>query len=228
MFPAGSAADEEELLMAAAVLLVSSGLIHPSWLARRRLSGLLHDIPGFRIQYAPSLEEILRIPLEDIRGILLYVHHKRISPAALERLEDFVGKGGGLAALHSASASFKAENRYFDLLGGRFTGHGPVKEYKVLPAPPAGATFAGIEGFTVRDELYHHDYDSSSTIHFYTLEEGVNEPVAWTRTFGKGRVFYCSLGHTPGTLLLPPVRSLLRRGLEWSARLEPNLEGPPG
>jgi uncharacterized protein len=204
--------------MTASILLVSSGLIHPNWLARRRLSELLAEIPGINIYKAPSLESLLTFPMENITAIVLYIHHKRISPAALERLESFVAGGGGLAALHSASASFKTEKRYFDLLGGRFTGHGPVKEFRVLPAPTTSATFAGIEGFDLRDELYHHEYDSSSQVQFYTPENNVNEPVAWTRSHGLGRVFYCSLGHTAETLLLPGFRNLFKSGLEWSVK----------
>jgi uncharacterized protein len=210
--------------MTASILLVSSGLIHPNWLARRRLSELLAEIPGINIYKAPSLESLLTFPMENITAIVLYIHHKRISPAALERLESFVAGGGGLAALHSASASFKTEKRYFDLLGGRFTGHGPVKEFRVLPAPTTSATFAGIEGFDLRDELYHHEYDSSSLVQFYTPENGVNEPVAWTRSHGLGRVFYCSLAHTAMTPLLPGFRSLFKRGLEWSVKKDPSAE----
>jgi uncharacterized protein len=211
--------------MSTSILLVSSGLVHPNWLARRRLSALLAGTPGFSIQKAPSLEALLTFPLENTAGIVLYIHHKRISSAALERLENFVTVGGGLAALHSASASFKAEKSYFELLGGRFTGHGPVKEFRLLPAPKASATFAGIEGFDLRDELYHHEYDSSSQVQFYTQDNGVNEPVAWTRLHGRGRVFYCSLGHTASTLLLSGFQALFRRGLEWSIKKDPTSGG---
>jgi uncharacterized protein len=214
--------------MSVSILLVSSGLVHPNWLARRRLSALLDGIPGFNIHKTPSLETLLTFPLENTTGIVLYIHHKRLSTAALERLESFVAGGGGLAALHSASASFKSEKRYFDLLGGRFTGHGPIKEFRILPAPAVSATFAGIEGFDLRDELYHHEYDSSSQVQFYTQEDGVNEPVAWTRSHGLGRVFYCSLGHTAETLLIPGFRTIFRRGLEWSVKQGPPDEGKTG
>jgi hypothetical protein len=43
-------------------------------------------------------------------------------------------------------------------------------------------------------------------------------PVIWTKLFGSGRIFYNSLGHTPEVLAAEPVRTLMHRGLLWSAR----------
>jgi type 1 glutamine amidotransferase len=45
-------------------------------------------------------------------------------------------------------------------------------------------------------------------------------PVAWTRTFGAGRVFYCSLGHTPAVVADGPAHALMVRGLLWAAGCE--------
>ena len=47
---------------------------------------------------------------------------------------------------------------------------------------------------------------------------GTVMPVAWTRQWGKGRVFYSSLGHAPEELAVPEARELLRRGMAWAAR----------
>jgi hypothetical protein len=43
-------------------------------------------------------------------------------------------------------------------------------------------------------------------------------PVIWTKLYGTGKIFYCSLGHTPQILSAEPVATILRRGLLWSAR----------
>jgi type 1 glutamine amidotransferase len=48
--------------------------------------------------------------------------------------------------------------------------------------------------------------------------KGTVMPVAWTRRWGRGRVFYSSLGHTPEELDVPEARELLRRGMVWAAR----------
>jgi type 1 glutamine amidotransferase len=42
-------------------------------------------------------------------------------------------------------------------------------------------------------------------------------PVAWTRHFGKGRIFFCSLGHQYDEFLAQPAaQELVRRGLLWA------------
>jgi type 1 glutamine amidotransferase len=42
-------------------------------------------------------------------------------------------------------------------------------------------------------------------------------PVVWTKVFGKGRVFYNSLGHNADIVSMPPVLELMRRGFSWAA-----------
>lgn len=45
----------------------------------------------------------------------------------------------------------------------------------------------------------------------------VTMPVAWTRHYGSGRVFYCALGHRPDVLEEPSASRLTARGLRWAA-----------
>jgi len=42
-------------------------------------------------------------------------------------------------------------------------------------------------------------------------------PVAWTKYYGKGRVFYLSLGHTVDVIRLPESLTLITRGMLWAA-----------
>ena len=74
------------------------------------------------------------------------------------------------------------------------------------------------------------ELEPSSGIGTWNLETGaeftgphvgnkeVDMPVAWTKVFGAGRVFYSSLGHTAKTVREKPVLELLRRGLLWAAK----------
>ena len=45
-------------------------------------------------------------------------------------------------------------------------------------------------------------------------------PVAWTRMYGQGRVFYHSCGHTPEVVEQPETLEMCRRGVLWAARAE--------
>ena len=46
----------------------------------------------------------------------------------------------------------------------------------------------------------------------------VKVPVVFTKLWGKGRVFYNSLGHTWESFDIPEARELMRRGFVWAAR----------
>lgn len=48
--------------------------------------------------------------------------------------------------------------------------------------------------------------------------DGVVMPVVWTRSWGSGRVAYCSLGHNVEEFEVPEVRELVRRCLLWASR----------
>ena len=50
--------------------------------------------------------------------------------------------------------------------------------------------------------------------------EGTVMPVVWKRRWGKGKVFYCSLGHIAKDFDVPEAREIIRRGLLWATRTE--------
>ena len=195
------------------VFLVSDGVVHPSLVARFWLRRALIAMPGYRFRRVASLEMLPQQPLAAVGAMVLYVHHNTISPPALGRLEEFVSEGGGLLAVHSASASFREEQRWFELLGGRFIEHGPIEQFEVQPSEQQDSAFGEIPPFSVRDELYRHEYDADNRVRFYTVVGGEQEPVVWTRSFGSGRVCYCALGHTVRSMRHPQVVQILRRGL---------------
>jgi type 1 glutamine amidotransferase len=121
--------------------------------------------------------------------------------------------------VHSATASYKSTRGYFDVLGGRFIGHGPVEAIKVRPAAPTSRIFAEVPAFTVHDELYLHELWPDIEVHF-TARHGDNDvPVVWTRTVAAGRVCYSCPGHRSASLKDESVRSILRLGLQWLCRV---------
>jgi len=49
-----------------------------------------------------------------------------------------------------------------------------------------------------------------------------SEPVAWTKTYGEGRVFYTNLGHNPSTWDTPEFQDHLLGGLGWTTEVSPD------
>ena len=42
-------------------------------------------------------------------------------------------------------------------------------------------------------------------------------PVVWKKMYGKGRVFYTSLGHVAAEMEVPEALEIIKRGIRWSA-----------
>ena len=49
--------------------------------------------------------------------------------------------------------------------------------------------------------------------------KGCTIPVVWKRTYGKGRVFYTSLGHVAKDFDVPEAKEIVKRGMLWASGL---------
>jgi len=194
------------------VLLVTDGFFHPPLLARKTLIKTLAVLDGYSFEFVRSMEK-LPFNLETFSALVLYFHHKNISENALSKLDKFVSNGGGILGVHSVTASFKGEKRYFQIIGGRFTGHGPVESFKIESAKRE--IFGDIDDFYVRDELYLHDTQMGIDIHFTTKHEGKDVPAVWTYQYGEGRVCYAVPGHLTESMRNKEYQKVLQRGLSW-------------
>lgn len=85
----------------------------------------------------------------------------------------------------------------------------------------------GISDFKVRSEQYYLHVDPCINVLATTQVETVGPhsangpvamPVVYTKLWGKGRVFYSSLGHVDNIYEIPEVTEITRRGLLWAAR----------
>jgi len=201
------------------VLVVSAGLVHPSITARRRLNAIIRGHDRVEPAITSRIGDLTRLSGEKFDAAVLYFHRRHISEPALFALDRFVAGGGGLLAVHGASASFKKSPRYFGILGGRFVSHGRVAPYTVLRTGWADSAFTVTGPFTVTDELYIHNYRDDATIQYATQTKDGLEPVVWTRVYGKGRICYVSLGHAAAVLEDNAVRQIISDALSYILRL---------
>jgi len=197
------------------VLMITDGRVHPPLMGRFWLRYALAGMQGYNFARVSSMEEILKVDLSGFDGMVLYFHHDEVSEQALNTFDKFVAGGGGVLAIHSATASFKENDRFTDILGGKFSGHGPVESFSVMPVKPKDEIFGGIPEFRVTDELYLHNLQSDIKTHFNALHEGKLIPVIWTRIHGKGRVCYACPGHRAASMRVTAYQQVLTRSLEW-------------
>lgn len=194
------------------ILLVTAGFFHPTFLGRLALHKALKQLDGFSFKHVSSLEK-LPANLESFSALVLHYHHKTISELALTKLKTYVTRGGGILAIHAATASFKETLLYFEILGGRFIGHRKVERFKVEKLK--AGIFAGLDDFAVTDELYIHELSPDIEVHFTAKHDGQDIPVVWTYRYGQGKICYAAPGHTTESMRNKTYQHLLKRGLVW-------------
>jgi type 1 glutamine amidotransferase len=140
----------------------------------------------------------------------------------------FVRSGGALVGTHSATDTFHSWPGWRRLLGAKFQRHGtPATGRVVLEDRRHPATRRLPGAFRIHEEFY--EFTSSPRPRAHVLlrldprsigdELRPDVPLAWTRRFGRGRVFYDALGHFPETWSDSRHRRLVAGGLRWALRL---------
>lgn len=199
------------------ILLISAGYTHPPLKGRNILRGILQEFLGEKADSVRTLEQAAKRGMGRYKAVVLYFHHKSavLPVPVLSAFDSYIRSGGAVLALHSATASYKKNPGYFDILGGRFIGHGPVETFEIKPAETAPGPFTGIEDFSVTDELYLHEHSAPIQTHMVTEFQGKQVPMVWTREHGSGRICYLCPGHRAESLEHPAMNKLINRGLNW-------------
>jgi putative membrane-bound dehydrogenase-like protein len=173
---------------------------------------------GLDITYTDNLGDLNSDTLGRYDVLLLYANWTSIPPSQEKALLDFVESGHGLAAIHCGSYCFLNSPRITALIGGRFKSHGTgtFKETIVAPEHPIENGLNPIESW---DETYVHEMhnEKDRQVLSYRVQGNHREPYTWTRTQGKGRVFYTAWGHDQRTWTNADFDALLERGVRWSA-----------
>jgi len=116
--------------------------------------------------------------------------------------------------------AFRQETEYQYMVGGQWVAHpgGDGVEYMVHIEPVPSPIIQGLRDFRVKSEHYYMHVDPANCVLATTRFGEVVMPVAWTKLYGQGRVFYCSLGHVAQVFDQDPqILTLVTRGMLWAA-----------
>jgi type 1 glutamine amidotransferase len=140
--------------------------------------------------------------------------------------------GKGFIGIHSAAITFVNWPEYGEMLGGYYDEH-PWGTFDA-PIVVEDPAFPGIKqwpkSFVLRDEIYQmRNYSRDKVRVLMRLDAGKLDlanknvhrtdrdfAVAWAKMYGKGRVFYTTLGHVEENWDNPKFQKIIIEAIKWA------------
>ena len=165
---------------------------------------------------------------------IFYMGHRDVplDAAQKDELLQFVKDGHGFVAAHVALTSFETWPEFGEMLGARFDQHpitGPGTVINEDPEFPATKHFPA--SFSFNDEFYQPKDLSRDKVDVLlrldlanvpanpALHLNGDYPLAWAKTYGKGRVFFGSFAHANETWDLRSVQQMYFEAMRWALGL---------
>ena len=143
--------------------------------------------------------------------------------------------GKGFVGVHSATITFTSWPEYGEMIGGYYDEH-PWGTFDA-PILVEDPSFPGMQqwprSFVLRDEIYQlKDYSRDKVRVLMRLDPGKIDlknknvhrtdgdfAVTWAKAYGKGRVYYSSLGHVPENWDNPALQKMYTEAIRWALGL---------
>jgi len=175
--------------------------------------------------------------LNDFDAVLFYTGGElEMKPEQKASLLSFVHDDGkGFIGVHSATITFTSWPEYGEMIGGYFDEHPWVTfDAPIIVEDP---NFPGMQqwpkSFILKDEIYQmKDYSRDQVRVLMRLDASkldLNNPhvhrkdrdfaVTWAKTYGKGRVFYSTLGHVEQNWDDPRFQKMYLEAIKWAMGL---------
>ncbi|MCD4670049.1 MAG: ThuA domain-containing protein [Actinomycetia bacterium] len=144
-------------------------------------------------------------------------------------LLETIKSGVGIAGCHGGMGdSFRNNTEYQWMVGGQWVAHpGNIVDYTVN-IKSDDPIVKDISDFKMNSEQYYMHVDPGNEVLATTTFSGkygncewisgTVMPVVWKRMYGKGRVFYSSLGHIAKDFDVFEAKEIMRRGMIWATR----------
>jgi len=145
-------------------------------------------------------------------------------------VSEAVASGVGLAGCHGGMCdAFRDQVLWQFMTGANWVAHpgGDGVKYTVNITAPDHELVKGMGDFEVNSEQYYLHVDPANevlattrfpTVEWYHSANGpVDIPVAWTRLWGNGRVYYNALGHKANVISCGEPLEMIKRGTLWAA-----------
>ena len=154
-----------------------------------------------------------------------------LSGEAEKNVCEAVASGVGIAGCHGGMCdAFRNSTEWQFMTGAQWVAHpggdGITYDVKINKAT-SSPLVAGIEDFEVTSEQYYIHVDPAVDVLATTIFKvpgphmangEIAVPVAFTKRWGAGKVYYNSLGHNRYVFDIPEAKEMMRRGFLYAAR----------
>jgi hypothetical protein len=150
-----------------------------------------------------------------------------MKPEQGKAVRQFVDSGGAALFLHNTTHVGLTDPDFRHVLGAAYTGHPPIRTFKVKVTNRDHPITQGVKDFVVTDEQHYMTYDKDpKAVFLETVNEegltyrtyGATAPGGWSFEYGKGRVCYMSPGHLLSVLWNPEYVKLQHNAVRWLLR----------
>ena len=159
----------------------------------------------------------------------------KITEQQFEGLEKAIMNGTGFAGWHGGTGdSFRDNLKYQFIVGGQFLFHpGGHIDHSIKIIDKSDPITQGLKDFNLKKtEQYYMLVDPNIkvlAISEFDREKyekpkkkedkitGSTMPVVWKKNYGKGRIFYSSIGHHLTEFEVPEVMTMQMRGFRWAS-----------
>lgn len=206
---------------------------HQPKLTSHRFAKMLLEEGNWHVQIEDNLEYLAEEQhLEKIDLLVMCWTMGKISTKQRENVSTAVAKGMGLAGCHGGMCdAFREDTQWQFMTGGQWVSHpgGDGVKYTVHINHGSSPIVAGLTDFIVHSEHYYLHVDPAIEVlattrfphpdvpYYHISNKVIDMPVAWTKFWGNGRVFYQSLGHQDKVFEDSPMaHQLMKQGLLWA------------
>ncbi|MFN6374604.1 MAG: PVC-type heme-binding CxxCH protein [Chitinophagia bacterium] len=180
---------------------------------------------GINFTYTDDLADINTANLNKYDALMVFANWDKITPEAEKALLDYVASGKGFLPIHCASYCFRNSEAYVKMVGGQFWRH-TMDSITTQTVQGSHPIMNGLKSFTAYDETYLHSQlqpDNNvlavreiKTDQFKDKPDTKTEPYTWTRTHGKGKIFYTAYGHDERTWGQTGFQELIYNAILWT------------
>lgn len=209
------------------MLTATTGFRHDSIPTARQVMADVGSRSNFSVTATEDLSLISESSLRgyDVLFFALTTGELPLSADQKAAILGFVRAGGGFLGAHSATDTLYEWAEYGSLVGAYFKEHPWTQTASVIVEDPSHPSTAGLgDRFSILEEFYTFRENPRPRVRVLLRLDAASVgasgdfPLAWTNTFGEGRVYYNALGHFSETWRDTRFQQQIVGAIRWAAR----------